>query len=98
FRYPGPKPQTIEAAILMIADAVEAASRTIHDPTPEKIGNIIRVIIEKKLADGQFNECDLSTQNIYKISKVLKETLEASFHSRIEYPWQKEEKQKNTEP
>ena len=60
FRYPGPKPQTKEAAIIMIADSVEAAVRSMKEPDMEKISELIRKIIQSKLTDGQFNECDLS--------------------------------------
>ncbi len=91
FRYPGPKPQTLEAAILMIVDAVEAASRSIQEPTREKAEKMVRLMIEKRLADGQFDECDLSTRDMAKIVQTLVDSLEASFHSRVVYPWQEEE-------
>lgn len=91
FRYPGPKPQSIEAALLMIVDAVEAASRTLADPNRDKIEAMIRFIIERRIADGQFDECDLSTRDVGKIVDTLAGFLEAVYHSRIEYPWQKRE-------
>ena len=86
FRYSGPKPQSVEAAILMITDAVEAASRSLQEPTRKKFEKMIRLIIVKRIADGQFSECDLTTHDIEKIIRVLVDTLEASFHSRIRYP------------
>jgi hypothetical protein len=89
FRYPGPKPQSIEAVILMIVDAVEAASRSIKEPTREKINNMIRLLIVKRIADGQFDECDLSTHYLGKIVQTLEDSLEATLHSRVTYPWQK---------
>jgi putative nucleotidyltransferase with HDIG domain len=92
FRYSGPKPQSVEAAILMIVDAVEATSRTIEEPTREKIEAMIRHIIENRISDGQFDECNLSTSEIAKIVNVLIRSLEASFHTRVEYPWQQKEK------
>lgn len=92
FRYPGPKPQSVEAAILMIVDAVEATSRTIEEPTREKIEAMIRHIIVNRLTDGQFDECNLSSFEIAKIVTVLVHSLEASFHTRVEYPWQHKEK------
>ncbi len=92
FRYSGPKPQSVEAAILMIVDAVEATSRTIEEPTREKIEATIRHIIENRISDGQFDECNLSTSEIAKIVNVLIRSLEASFHTRVEYPWQQKEK------
>ena len=64
FRYSGPKPQSVEAAILMIVDAVEATSRTIEEPTREKIEAMIRHIIVNRITDGQFDECNLSTREI----------------------------------
>ncbi len=94
FRYRGPKPQTVEAAILMITDAVEAASRTLHEPTRKDIKNLVHTIISKRISDRQFDECDLTTRNIATIIQTLIDSLEASFHSRVEYPWQTEKKEK----
>ena len=92
FRYSGPKPQSVEAAILMIVDAVEATSRTIEEPTREKIEAMIRHIIVNRITDGQFDECNLSTREIATIVTVLVHSLEAAFHTRVEYPWQQKEK------
>jgi hypothetical protein len=89
FRYPGPKPRSLEAAILMIADAVEAASRTLNEPTRATFDKLVRLIIVKRIADGQFSECDLDTREIEKIATALVDCLEAMFHSRVRYPWQK---------
>jgi putative nucleotidyltransferase with HDIG domain len=94
FRYPGPRPQSIEAAILMIADAAEAASRSMQDPSRSKFEKMIQLIIVKRINDGQFGECDLTTRDLSKIKDALLEALEASFHSRIQYPWQEKEKAK----
>jgi putative nucleotidyltransferase with HDIG domain len=88
FRYPGPKPQSVEAAILMIVDAVEATSRTIEEPTREKIEAMIRHIIMNRITDGQFDECNLSTREVALIVMALVRSLEAAFHTRVEYPWQ----------
>ena len=88
FRYPGPKPQSIEAAILMIVDSAEAASRSMQDPTRGKLEKMVELIVGKRIADGQFSDCDLTTRDISKISHALVGALEASFHSRIRYPWQ----------
>jgi putative nucleotidyltransferase with HDIG domain len=88
FRYPGPKPQSIEAAILMIADSAEAASRSLKDPTRKKFEKMVRLILVKRIIDGQFSECDLRTRDIEKIVQTLVDSLEASFHSRIRYPGQ----------
>ena len=92
FRYPGPKPQSVEAAILMIVDAVEATSRTIEEPTREKIEAMIRHIIVNRITDGQFDECNISTRELAKIVTVLVHALEATFHTRVEYPWQQKGK------
>ena len=88
FRYPGPKPQSTEAAILMIVDAAEAASRTMQDPTRLNLEKMVRLIVAKRIEDGQFSECDLTTRDISKIVLTLVNALEVSFHSRIRYPWQ----------
>ena len=92
FRYPGPKPQTIEAAILMIADAVEATSRSMKELSREKIEQMIRFTIVERLSDGQFDNCNLSTRKIAKIVKTLTESVRASLHSRVQYPWQQADK------
>ena len=89
FRYPGPKPQSVEAAILMVTDAVEAASRSLEDPTRKKFEKMVRLILVKRIVDGQFAECDLSSRDLSKIVQALVDALEATFHSRIRYPWQK---------
>lgn len=86
FRYPGPKPQTKEIAIISIADSVEAAVRSLKEPTPEKIAKLVKSIITSKLNDGQFDECDLSMKELKTIENVICETLNGIFHSRIEYP------------
>ncbi|MBU8788381.1 HDIG domain-containing protein [Bacillus glycinifermentans] len=86
FRYPGPKPQSREAAIISMADSVEAAVRSMHNPNPERIEKLVRGIISDKLQDGQFDECDLTLKELNTIAKTLCETLKGIFHSRIEYP------------
>ncbi|MBW1983030.1 MAG: HDIG domain-containing protein, partial [Deltaproteobacteria bacterium] len=92
FRYPGPKPQSIEAAILMIVDAVEATSRSLEEPTREKIEKMVVLTVIKRLADGQFDECNLSTRDLGKVIHTLVDSLEASLHSRVQYPWQERKK------
>ncbi|MFC5604050.1 HD family phosphohydrolase [Sporosarcina koreensis] len=86
FRYPGPKPQTKEIAIISIADSVEAAVRSLKEPTPDRIAKLVKSIITSKLNDGQFDECDLSMKELKTIENVICETLNGIFHSRIEYP------------
>ncbi len=91
FRYPGPKPQTREAAVVMIVDSIEAAVRSQKQPTPEKIRMLVRSIIRDKLADGQFEECELTTKEIWFVGESACETLTGLFHERIEYPELKKE-------
>jgi len=86
YRYAGPKPQKKETAIISIADSVEAAVRSMKQPTSEKIREIIQSIVKDKLQDGQFDECDLTLKELKIIEGVLCETLNGIFHSRIEYP------------
>lgn len=92
FRYSGPKPQSLEAAILMIVDSVEATFRSMESTTREKIEKMILLNIVKRIADGQFDECNLSTRKIAKIVETLTDSLEATSHSRVTYPWQKKNK------
>jgi putative nucleotidyltransferase with HDIG domain len=92
FRYPGPKPQSLEAAILMIVDSVEATFRSMEAPAQEQIEKMILLNIVKRIADGQFDECNVSTRDIAKIVGTLTHSIEATFHSRITYPWQEKNK------
>ncbi|MBS7530109.1 HD family phosphohydrolase [Hazenella sp. IB182353] len=86
FRYPGPKPQFKEAAIVGICDCVEAAVRSLAKPTPKRIENLVRKIIRERLDDGQFDECDLTFKELDQIAIAICETLQGIFHNRIEYP------------
>lgn len=86
FRYAGPKPQTKEAAVISICDSVEAAVRSMNEPTPQKIQALIQAIIQDRVQDDQFDECDVSLRELKVIEDVLCETLNGIFHSRIEYP------------
>lgn len=86
FRYDGPKPQTAEAAILMLSDTVEAAVRSIPEPTQEKISAMIRKLVRGKMEDGQLDECTLTFRDIGKICTAYETVLKGVFHERIEYP------------
>lgn len=88
FRYPGPKPQTLEAAVLMLADTVESASRTLVDPTPARISNLVDAIAQKKVGDGQFDECGLTFSQLHRVRKSLVKSLTAIYHARVKYPGQ----------
>jgi putative nucleotidyltransferase with HDIG domain len=86
YRYPGPKPQTRVAALIMMADAVEAASRVLTDPTPSRIASLVDRIINHIFLDGQLNECELTLRDIQEIKKCFTFILTGIFHKRIEYP------------
>lgn len=86
FRYAGPKPQTKEIAVISVADSVEAAVRSMKEPTSEKIKKLVDSIVEDKLKDGQFDECDLTMKELKTVKHIMCETLNGIFHSRIEYP------------
>lgn len=86
YRYPGPKPQTREAAVISIADSVEAAVRSKNSPTQAEIQKLVHSIVQDRLQDGQFNECDISLKQLETVKRSLCETLNGIFHPRIEYP------------
>ena len=86
FRYPGPKPQTKEAGLVMLADAVEAVSRTIQDPTPARIKAVVKKIIGEIFVDGQLDECELTLKDLNEIANSFNRILNGIFHSRIDYP------------
>ncbi len=86
FRYPGPKPQFKEAAIMMIADSCEAAARSLSEPTPENIRFIVTKIIDAILADDQLDECDLTLREMTQIRESMIKSLVAIYHSRVDYP------------
>ncbi|MFH1191488.1 MAG: HDIG domain-containing metalloprotein [Candidatus Omnitrophota bacterium] len=85
FRYPGPKPETKEIAIVLLADSVEAATRNLKDPVPDKIEETVRKVINNKFIDGQLDECELTLKDIEKISSVFSKTLNGIYHSRVSY-------------
>ena len=86
FRYPGPKPQFKESAIMMIADSCEAASRSLSEPTPENIRFIVTKIIDAILADDQLDECDLTLRELTLIRESMIKSLVSIYHSRVDYP------------
>ncbi len=89
FRYPGPRPQTKETAVLMLADAVESASRTLKEPTPKRIQSLVSEITMKRLLDGQFDQCNLQMNEIRLIEDSLIKSLLAAHHGRVRYPGQR---------
>lgn len=86
FRYPGPKPQTKEAGIVMLADAVEAASRTLTEPTPARIKSLVQRIINNIFLDGQLEECELTLKDLHNIEESFTRILTGIFHQRVDYP------------
>lgn len=86
FRYPGPKPQSREAAILMMADSIEAASRTMDDPVPTQIQGMIDRIVDDIISDGQFDDCDITLGDIRIAKDSFFKILAGAFHHRIDYP------------
>jgi len=86
YRYPGPKPQTREAALIMLADAVEAASRTLTDPTAARVQGMVQKIINNIFIDGQLDECELTLKDMHNIAKSFNLVLGGIFHHRVDYP------------
>ena len=94
FRYPGPKPQTKEAAIINIVDSAEAATRAMKEPSLEKVEALVHSIIMNRLEDEQFVECDITMKEIAIVEKMIVTSLNGTFHSRIEYPTIKKQEAK----
>jgi putative nucleotidyltransferase with HDIG domain len=86
FRYDGPRPQTKESGVIMIADAVEATSRTLDKPTPGRIRDLIERIVRDRLSDGQLDECELTFKDLEKIISQMTRSLVSLLHARVEYP------------
>lgn len=86
FRYPGPKPQFREAALCMLADSIEAAARSLDEPTPARLQNIVKNIIQRKFVDGQLDECQLTLKDISKVEDAFIRILLGIYHQRIDYP------------
>src|SRR5690625_2964354 len=90
YRYPGPQPRTKEAAIICICDSVEAAVRSLKEPTNEKIEEIVTSIVTDRMMDGQFDESPLTFHELSRVHTTICETLKGIFHSRIQYPTKEE--------
>jgi putative nucleotidyltransferase with HDIG domain len=86
FRYPGPKPQFREAALCMLADSIEAAARSLDEPTPTRLQNIVRNVIQRKFQDGQLDECNLTLKDISRVENAFTRILLGIYHQRIDYP------------
>ena len=86
FRYPGPKPQFRESALVMLADSIEAAARSLDEPTPTRLQNIVRNIIQRKFTDAQLDECNLTLKDLSKVEQSFVKILLGIYHQRIDYP------------
>jgi len=86
FRYPGPKPQTREAALVLLADSVEAAVRSLPEKSPSRIQGMVHTIILEKFQDGQLDECDLTLRDLFQIERIFVTVLQGVHHARPEYP------------
>lgn len=86
FRYPGPKPQTKEAAVVSIADSVEAAARAISSPTSEAIEKLVKDTVRSRILDGQFDECPITMEELKIVERSLIRGLSGTYHNRVKYP------------
>lgn len=86
FRYPGPRPRSQEAALVMLGDSVEAAVRSLSKPTPDRIDNLVRRIVKDRLNDGQFDECRVTFGDLDVVANAFVRVLSGIFHARVEYP------------
>jgi putative nucleotidyltransferase with HDIG domain len=89
FRYPGPRPYSRETAVLMMADSCEAASRSLKNPSNEDIDNLVETLVNSKIEQDQFINCDITFKDINTIKKVLKKMLNSMYHVRVAYPDEK---------
>ncbi len=85
YRYPGPKPRSMEAAIVMLSDAIESAARTLAEPTPSRIDALVRSLANKRLMDGQFDDCQMTLSDLNLIVESISKSLVAIYHGRITY-------------
>ena len=86
FRYPGPRPRTREAAIIMLADSVEAAARSLKDPSQAELEETVMRIVNRAYMDGQLNECDMTLRDLHAVSQSFMRVLSAVVHARVDYP------------
>ena len=93
FRYDGPKPQTKEAGIMMLADSVESAARTLGDRNPDRVRQLVRRIIQRKFTTGELDECPLTLRDLHNIEESFIPILMGTLHDRAEYPWQQQQKE-----
>jgi putative nucleotidyltransferase with HDIG domain len=92
FRYPGPRPQTKEAGVINVADAVESATRTLSGNNPDQIKGMVTTIVKGRFTAGELDDCDLTLRDLTMIQEAFLPILQATRHSRVAYPWQQEQK------
>ncbi|MCB2187386.1 MAG: HDIG domain-containing protein [Deltaproteobacteria bacterium] len=97
YRYPGPRPQTREAGLVMLADTVEAATRALPGASPARIQGLVQTQINKVFSEGQLDECELTLKDLHKIAKIFIKILSGIFHQRIEYPETEDKAKKKSE-
>ncbi len=96
YRYPGPKPQTREAALVFLADSVEAAAKSMPEPTHDRLKGMVHKIINMKFLDGQFEECDLTLKDLHEIAAAFTRVLSGIYHHRPQYPHQRDDDKART--
>lgn len=89
YRYPGPKPQSREAGVIMVADGVEAAARSLGEPSDDRLQAVVQRIINTQFTDGQLDQCDLTLRDLHMIAKSFLQVLSGIYHARPTYPWQR---------
>ncbi len=89
YRYPGPKPQSREAGVIMVADGVEAAARSLGEPSDDRLQAVAQRIINTQFTDGQLDQCDLTLRDLHMIAKSFLQVLSGIYHARPTYPWQR---------
>jgi cyclic-di-AMP phosphodiesterase PgpH len=96
YRYPGPKPQSREAGVIMLADGVEAAARSLAEPSEDRLRAVVQRVINGKFTDGQLDHCDLTLRDLHLIAKSFLQVLRGIYHQRPTYPWQQEERKRDS--
>jgi cyclic-di-AMP phosphodiesterase PgpH len=96
YRYPGPKPQSREAGVIMLADGVEAAARSLAEPTEDRLRAVVQRVINNKFTDGQLDGCDLTLRDLHRIARSFLQVLRGIYHQRPTYPWQQQQRRDET--
>ena len=96
FRYPGPKPESREAAIMLLCDGIEGAARAMDEPTAVRLEQLVHTMANKRLMDGQFDQCPLTLRDLSRVEAAITKTLCAVYHTRIKYPDRQEERRRES--